>query len=93
MPQLANQKRNQRHAQIGATRLVHQPNRHFSVLVQTETPPTVLLQQFKKMLAPGRVALGIAFDITGVCAHLHGDPTQHRCRNSFLRRPRPPGMA
>jgi hypothetical protein len=77
----------------GAMRLVHQPSRHLSVLVQTETPPTILLQQYKKMLAPGRVALGIAFDIAGVCAHLCSDPTQHRCRNSFLRRPRPSRMA
>jgi hypothetical protein len=48
---------------------------------------------FKKMLAPGRIALGVAFDIIGICVHLRGDPTQHRCRDSFLRRPRPPRMA
>ncbi len=53
----------------------------------------------KKLYAKGqsREAVGsevdAAFDIAGVCAHLRSDPTQHRRRNSFLRRPRPSRMA
>jgi hypothetical protein len=56
-------------------------------------PKYVVKRGKKKMLAPRRVAFGIAFDIARVCVHLRGDPTQHRCRDSFLRRPRLPRMA